>query len=75
MESWINQTRSGFIPSLRTSSRLRQFSEFFYLKTCEQSGESIVVAIIAGRDLNQMYLVSIKVLKGEIYFRELIRKK
>ena len=46
MKSWINQAqfrfrgvifRSGFISPSRISSRLRLVSEFFYLKSCEES--------------------------------------
>ena len=43
--------RSVFILSSRTSSRQILFSEFFYLKACEESGGSIVVAGKVGRDL------------------------
>ena len=43
--------RSDFISSSRTSSRLTMFSVFFYLKACEESGWSIVVAGQVGRDL------------------------
>ena len=43
--------RSGFISSSRTSSRLRLFCEFFYLKVCEENGGGIVVAGNFGRDL------------------------
>ena len=42
---------SGFISFSKTSSRLRLFSEFFYLKTCEKSRGGIVVAEKVGRDL------------------------
>ena len=37
--------------SSRTSSRQRLFSEFFYLKACEESGGGIIVAGKVGRDL------------------------
>ena len=43
--------RLGFISSSRTSSRQRLFSEFFYLKACQESGVGIVVARKVGRDL------------------------
>ena len=39
--------RSAFI----SSSRLRLFSEFFYLKACEENGGGIFVARKVGRDL------------------------
>ena len=41
----------GFISSLRTSSRQTLFSEFFYLRACEESGVGIVVVGKVGRDL------------------------
>ena len=44
-------SRSGFILSSRTSSRLRLFSEFLFLKTYEQNGMAIVVARNVGRVL------------------------
>ena len=40
-----------FILSSRTSSRLRLFSEFFYLKASEERGGDIVVAGKVGRNL------------------------
>ena len=41
----------GFISSSQFFSRQRLFSEFFYLKACEESGVSIVVAGKLERDL------------------------
>ena len=43
--------RLGFISSSGTSSRQKLFSEFFYLKVCEDSGGGIVVVGKVGRDL------------------------
>ena len=58
--------------------RQRLFSEFFSLKACEESGGDIVIAGNVGRDLKSNVSGFIKryfVLKVEIDFRELIRKK
>ena len=41
----------GFISSSQTSSRQRLFSEFFYLKACEESEAGIVLAGKVGRYL------------------------
>ena len=41
----------GFISYSRTSSRQRLFSEFFYLKACEESGGGIIIVEKFGRDL------------------------
>ena len=53
------------------------FSEFSYLKTCEESGWCTVVAGKVGRDLktNISGFIYKIVSKVEIDFRELIRKK
>ena len=52
--------RSGFISSSRTSSRQRLFSEFFYLKACEENRGGIVVVGKLGRDLKSNVLGFIK---------------
>ena len=41
----------GFISPSRTSSRLRLFSKFFFLKACEENGGDVVVARKVLRDL------------------------
>ena len=70
--------RSGFISSSRTSSRLKLFSEFFYLKPCEKSAMGIVLAGKVGWNFKSNVSDFIKdffCLKLEINFRELIRNK
>ena len=56
--------RSGFISSSRTSSRLRLFYEFFYLKACEESGGGIFEAGKVGRDLKSNVTGFIKGARG-----------
>ena len=68
MENDIYQTLNSnldvwyFVCSISwTSSRQSMFSEFFYLKACEESGGGLVIAGKVGRDLKLNVLAFIKI--------------